>query len=144
MKKHLNLTEEELTWLTLLSETTTNKKLINFIVNLDDIYKGADSYLSTFELPGFCLTEALIDSKRSHPKFQSRAFLSALKDMPFFKVGLRLVGVNGERWNPTTESIKAFSIRHATKEVIYYENQSSDETISYFKNKLSQLSKMDK
>ena len=140
MENHLRLGKNELSWLSILSQTTNDKKLINFIINLDDKYKGADSYLDPSELPGHCLTHVLVDNQDVHPTFMKGAFVDSFIKMPFFKIGLKMAGSDGEKWNPATESLKAFVARHANEEVIYFEDEFFAETVSFFQVDFGQFS----
>ena len=136
MKHHLKLASNQIRWLSLLSDITADKTLINFIVDLDDTYSGADSFLSASELPGYSLTLTLKKVLTSHPKFQLRAFSNAMSELSFFSLGLRQSNIDGEVWDPRYESMKAFVTRHTKEGVLYYEVKENSKIVQHFQRKL--------
>lgn len=121
--------------------TITDKSLIKFIVRLDQIYQGLESYLDINEMPGTLITSVLVKTHGAHIKFQHKHVIDAFNDMPFFKmsVSAKVNDISGIVWNPTTESLKGFSLRHTDKEVIYFEDKNYQKTVQFFQRELREL-----
>lgn len=118
-----------------------DKKLIQFIVKLDQLYFGLESYLDLSEMPGSLITNILVNTQKAHDKFQKKSINDAFIDMPFFRISA-LARVEGKRdhlWNPTLESLRDFSVRHTDKEVIYFEDENYKETVQFFQKQFSPL-----
>jgi len=117
------------------------KSLIKFVVNLDHIYQGLETYLELSEMPGSLITNVLVENNKAHEKFQCKNVSDALSKMPFFRISV-LAKVNGKTefiWNPTKESLKSFSLKHTDKEVIYFEDKNYKETVQFFQRQLQRL-----
>lgn len=118
-----------------------DKKLIQFIVHLDQLYLGLESYLDFSEMPGSLITNILVKTQKAHGKFQKKNISDAFIGMPFFRISA-LARVEGKRdylWNPTLESLRDFSLRHTDKEVIYFEDGNYKETVQFFQKKFVSL-----
>lgn len=138
----LQLTDYEKMWLPQLSRITSNDALVKFIIDLDDIYMGLQSFTGVKELPGYVLTSSLIKLGSSHKKFIERHFMLGLYDLLFFRIGVKLACDSRVIWNPLDETLKTFIARHENSEVIYFENEIFEDIIFLFQKRFSKFAQV--
>jgi hypothetical protein len=121
--------------------TIEDKEVIQFVVNLDQLYLGLESYLDLSEMPGSVITSILVNTQDAHCKFQKKSVNDAFINMPFFRISAlaRVDGKDDHLWNPTLESLKEFSLRHTGKEVIYFEDENFKSTVQFFQKQFEPL-----
>lgn len=141
LNKHLLLFDNELNWLSTLMNIIKGKLLIKFVVNLDQIYQGLETYLDLSEMPGILITNVLVKNHEAHEKFQRKSVSNTFSEMAFFRISA-LAKVNGKTgfiWDPTKESLKSFSLKHTDKEVIFFEDKHYKETVQFFQRQFGKL-----
>jgi len=141
LSKHLTLFDNDLNWLSTLTEIIKDKAIVKFVVNLDQTYQGIESYLELSEMPGSLLTNILVNNLQAHSKFQNITLSNSLGTMPFFRMCAlaQVEGLDECVWSPAIEPLKSFCLKHTDKEVIYFEDKNYKKTIEFFQNQLSKL-----
>ena len=140
MDSKLQLSDYEKMWLPTLSHITSNDDLVKFIIDLDNIYMGLQSYTGLQALPGYSLTLALNKLSSSHEKFKETQFMQGLYEHQFFKIGVKLACDQSIKWNPLDETLKTFMAKHESFEVIYFENEVFEDIILLFRERFSKYS----
>ena len=84
MNTKLNLTDDEVEWICKLKRNSVRKNIIHFILELNDIYKGIDSYLNEAEMPLTFMSECLCFYNSLESGERDDYFSSQFLFMPFF------------------------------------------------------------